>query len=443
MSSVRALAADALYGILVRGEKPKDAVESLSEALNRRDRAFLMEVVYGVLRRRDALDWILKDFLSRPGRLNPGTLNSLRAGVYQIFFMRVPEWAAVNETVKAEKKNRNLVNAVLRRVLREKERLGEKFSGAEKAALDESLKASDRARHIATLTSHPLWLIKRWIKRFGPEEAYRLAQANNNIPPLTLRVNTLKIKRDEMLARLMDMGFEGKPTSHSPEGIRLKGRVSFKDIQTLSGLVAVQDEASQVITHLLSPQEGERVLDACAAPGGKTTHIAQTMKDRGEVTAVDIDEKRIQKLKENVSTFGLGSVRIVNGDITGMSDLGPFDRALLDAPCSATGVIRRNPDVKYRHTAKDLIRFREKQLILLNAVAAMLKPGGTLLYSTCSTEPEEGEEVVNDFLKTSGDYFIIDDILDPEGLVGNGFMRTFPHRHDMDGFFGARIKRIS
>jgi 16S rRNA (cytosine967-C5)-methyltransferase len=423
------------------GRKPKDAVESLSGDLDRRERAFLMEVVYGALRRRDTLDWMLRGFLRNPRRLNAYTLNNLRAGVYQIFFMRVPGWAAVNETVEAEMKNKGLVNAVLRNVLREKDELNKRLGDMEKAALDPSARGRERSENMATFTSHPPWLIKRWIRRFGPDEAYMLAASNNKVPPLTLRVNTLRAERDGILKRLRDMGLEGEPARYSPEGIRLKESVPFRELLPLRGLVAVQDEASQLITHLLAPKEGERVLDACAAPGGKTTHIAQLMKDSGEVMAVDMDEQRVRTLRDNVSTFGLRSVKIVAGDVLELNDIGVFDRALLDAPCSATGVIRRNPDVKYRHTGKDLLRFKEKQLLLLQKASSMLKPGGTLVYCTCSTEPEEGEDVVKEFLKTSGDYYIIDDIPSLKGLKDMGFLRTFPHRHDMDGFFGAKVER--
>jgi 16S rRNA (cytosine967-C5)-methyltransferase len=461
-TNVRALAAEALLAVLkMRGVKPRDALEALAGGLGKRDRAFLMELLYGVLRRRDTLDWILEGFLKTPQRLDLYTLNNLRAGAYQIFYMRVPDWASVSEAVEAERKNRALVNAVLRNILREKDGIKARLRGMKEKALDRALPGPKRTGHIAVATSHPAWLVRRWVRRFGPEEAYGLAEANNNVPPITLRVNTLKAERHDVIRRLREMGFKGAPTRYSPEGIKLGGSGSFPDMQALRGLAVVQDEAAQLMTHLLAPEPGERVLDACAAPGGKTTHIAQMMRDTGEVVAVDINESRLKVLGENVSALGLGSVKVVQGDITRLGGLPPpglaslglaslrpasFDRVMLDAPCSATGVIRRNPDVKYRVRRKDLIRHREKQLLLLRSVSALLKPGGTLLFCTCSTEPEEGEEVAAEFLKTSGDFYIIDNVparAEWGGLFSEGYFRTYPHRHDMDGFFGVGMKRVS
>jgi|Deesub1362A_J573_1020465.scaffolds.fasta_scaffold00093_28 16S rRNA (cytosine967-C5)-methyltransferase len=443
MPAVRKLAIIALNEIF-KGGKPKDTLESLSEKLNARDRAFLMELVYGVLRHRDTLDWISKGFLKKPQRLTRETVNNLRLGAYQILYTRVPEWAAVNETVKLEKKAPGVLNAVLRNIIRKREQLTSELNNMREAALNPSTPNMTRTSHIATVTSHPRWLIKRWIKRFGYKEAFELAEANNKIPPLTLRVNTLKTNRDEVIKRLKALDIDCEPTTISPDGIKLKGTHAFRDFSDLKGYIFVQDEAAQLITYMLDPQPGEKVLDACAAPGGKTTHIAQLMGDSGEIIAVEYDEKRIARLEENISALGLSSIRIIKADITDLKNteimkLCPFDRIMLDAPCSSTGVIRRNPDIKYRRRAEDLLVFRKKQLDMLRSVSALLKPGGILVYSTCSTEPDEGEEVIRGFLKTSRDFYIIKDVPFAEGLCVDGFLRTYPHKHDMDGFFGVRL----
>lgn len=242
---------------------------------------------------------------------------------------------------------------------------------------------------------------------------------------------------------------------------------------TIEGLAMAQDEAAQLITYLLDPKPGERVLDACAAPGGKTTHIAQLMKDRGEIVAVEKDVRRIPRLRENIDALGIKSVRIINADILEIKGglRPPFDKVLLDAPCSALGTIRRNPDIKYRHKGKDLLECKAQQVELLRAASGLVKKGGVIVYAVCSTEPEEGEDVIADFLKSpaaetkngkeyvtalqdrgesargrlksSADFHIIKEAPALFGdFMTEGYFSTYPHRHGMDGFFGARLKRV-
>ncbi len=435
MEKTRELALKALEEIWQKDKKPKNVLEDLAEFLDRRDRAFLMELVYGVVRFRDTLDWALKRFLKKPSALGPDTLNNLRLAAYQTLFMRVPDWAAVNEAVELEKKlgRPEVVNAVLRNLLRIPE--------AERLDLD-ALRNQGAVPRIALRTSHPRWLIKRWVRRLGEEEASALAEADNRIPPLTLRVNALKTTRDDLIDRLSGMDIRGEPTSLSPDGIKLEEFHPYKELAGLKGSFVVQDEASQLISYLLDPQPGERILDACAAPGGKATHIAQLMRDEGEVVAVELDGGRMGRLRENIRHLGLSSIHAVQTDILEYSLNEPVDRILLDAPCSALGVIRRNPDVKYRHRPQDLLRFRANQLNILRHVSQFLKPGGIMVYSVCSTEPEEGEDLIKEFLKESGDFYIIDTALPfLKGLIKDGFLRTYPHAHDMDGFFGVRLCR--
>jgi 16S rRNA (cytosine967-C5)-methyltransferase len=429
MYNTRLLAVKALLEIFEKGSKPKNSIENLSHNLERRDRAFVMEIVYGVLRYRDTLDWILRRFLKNPERLDDFTVNNLRTAVYQIYFMRVPDWAVLNESVELEKGNGKpaLVNGVLRNLLRQKERI--------------TLPVKSGVYDVDTYlnTSHPKWLIKRWTKRFGEEEARSMAEANNKIPPFTIRVNTLKITREEFISMLSEKGIISLPTAFSPEGIIIKN-TSYEDISFAKGLFFVQDEASQLIAHLLNPGPGEKVLDACAAPGGKTTHIAQLMQDNGEILAVEKDPARISMLKENLLDLDIKSVRVVNSSLFELKDNEKFDRILIDAPCSATGVIRRNPDIKYKHKAKDLAQYSSKQKKLLLSASGHLRKNGTLVYSVCSTEPEEGEDVINEFLKTAHDFSIIDaDVSFLKRLIDKSFFRTYPHKHDMDGFFGVKL----
>ncbi len=431
------LAIECLLDIFLRAARPKQSIEARSARLDRRDRAFLMEIVYGVLRYRDTLDWILNRFLKSPSKLGVFTLNNLRVAVYQVFFMRVPDWAVVNESVEIEKASSAgelrgkppLINAVIRNVLRQKDRF------------QPPIAFDDAATGITVNTSHPKWLVKRWVARLGEKEAALLAESNNAVPPMTIRVNTLKTTREELLSLLNERGVAASPTVFSPDGITLLDIRSYEELSFAHGLFLVQDEASQLISYLLAPRPGERVLDACAAPGGKTTHIAQMMKDDGEVVAVEKDPVRVRRLRENIEALGIRSVRIVNDDVASMKDSG-FDRILLDAPCSATGVIRRNPDVKYRHKAGDLAAFRARQVELLGCVSGLLSKDGRLVYAVCSIEPEEGEEAVKEFLKSSGHFRIIEADVGPAGnFLDKGFFRTYPHRHNMDGFFGVSLCR--
>ncbi|HXX80596.1 MAG TPA: 16S rRNA (cytosine(967)-C(5))-methyltransferase RsmB [Thermodesulfovibrionales bacterium] len=437
--TTRALALVALRKIWEQGRKPKGAIEELSGSLDNRERSFLMELVYGVLRYRDTLDWALHTFVRKPSGLHQDTRNNLRLAAYQILFMRVQDWAAVNEAVQLEKHSGRpeVVNGVLRSMLRKP--MSERLNLT-------PLERKGAVPYIALLTSHPSWLIKRWVKRFGEKGARELAEANNRIPPLTLRVNTLCSTREQLLEWLSSMGIKGKPSPFSPDGIRLKGSSMVKELSGMKASFLVQDEAAQLITYLLEPKPGERILDACASPGGKTTHIAQMMKDRGEVLAMEIDAERMPQLQENVSNLNTTSIALRNQDFRELnkSREGSFDKILLDAPCSALGVIRRNPDIKYRRTLEDLKEFMKKQLAMLRDAAQMLKPGGSIVYSVCSTEPEEGEEVVKEFLKDSEDFYIIDTALPfLKGFMKEGLFRTYPHIHDMDGFFGVKLcKRV-
>jgi 16S rRNA (cytosine967-C5)-methyltransferase len=460
--TTRYLAVTALARILSGAERPKDALDSLGADLDERERAFLMELVYGSIRQRDYLDWLLAGFLKRPKGLSDGTINNLRIAAYQLCFTRVPDWAAVDEAVSIEKQQRGkvaLVNAVLRNFLRSRQKA------------DIAL-PTDPIKKISVMTSHPEWLVRRWVSRMGIEDAERLAIKNNETPPLTLRIDG---DREDSLKLLVADGIDAVATRHSLSGIVIRGRIMAPGDDTASQVseaveqrrvtpyniplarssFVVQDEAAQLVTWLLDPQPGERILDACAAPGGKATHIASLTKYKGEVVAVDSDEARAGKICENILRLGLGSVRVVTGDIRNCGIGADFDRALLDAPCSSIGVIRRNPDVKYRHNEADLARFGALQLELLNSVAGYIKNGGVMVYSVCSTEPEEGEDVVRAFLQSHPDFCIIEGVYDFLGVFayndgeGHTFYRTWPHRggqgayegYGMDGFFAACIKK--
>jgi 16S rRNA (cytosine967-C5)-methyltransferase len=433
--STRLLAVTALGRIGEKSLKPKDVLDELSATLDTRERSFLMELVYGVLRQRDYLDWILKNYIKKISGLSPATRDNLRMALYQLRHMRSPEFAVVNEAVEIEKRLKgkpSLVNAVLRNILRQK---GEPFP-----------LPSDPLERLSISQSHPKWLIERWVRRLGYEGAKALAEKNNEIPPLTIRLRNDE-ERQAALSLLREKGVAAQPTASSPSGIIIEDIRSFQEISKLLPCpYMVQDEAAQLVTYLLDPLPGERILDACAAPGGKTAHIAALMEDRGEIIALEPEAKRISLMQENLERMGISSVTVVQEDARTPRLEGGFDRILIDAPCSSLGVIRRNPDIRYRQASKDLLRFREKQLEILRSLAPLLREGGIMVYSVCSTEPEEGEEVIAAFLQDHSDFIIIEgrqEFLSPFRLPDQGqpFYRTFPQRDEMDGFFAARLQK--
>jgi len=408
------------------------------------DRSFLTELTYGVLRWRGKLDWVIRHFSKIPfEKIESGILNILRLGLYQILFLsKTPSSAAVNESVELAKKIRGkggaaFVNAILRSVLRVKGQISY-------SKIDE-----DPVVHISVLESHPLWLVRRWAEEVGLEETTRICTFDNKISPLTLRTNTLKIKRNELVEKLREKGLRPIQSSFSAEGILLTDPPPTSELPFLKeGLYIIQDEASQLVTSILDPKPGERILDACAAPGGKTTHIAQKMENEGEIYALDLTREKLSRVEKLCRSLGIGIVRTVKGDASQpLSNLRSlkFDRILADVPCSGFGTLRRNPDLKWRRTEGDIRRLSGLQSSILKNLAAYVKEGGVLVYSTCTVFHEENEDVVEKFLTEHPEYKLdrVDDILPKRCrcFIKNGYFKTFPPRDDMDGFFVARMVR--
>jgi len=407
------------------------------------DRGLFAELVFGALRRCGTLDHIISGLVKRSlADMDPEILAILRLGLYQLRYLdRIPESAAVNESVKLAKivsrSGSGFVNGVLRNYIRNAGGIVFPDSSVSPAA------------YIAAFHSHPEWLAKRWLEQLGEEEAKLLAAASSLPPSLTLRVNTLKTERRELLSKLSGKGVDARECVYSPVGVTVEGRHNIPELPGFSeGLFAVQDESSQMAAILLDPAPGERVLDACAAPGGKSGHMAQLMRNSGEIVAADISDAKLQLVTESAVRLGYEIIKTFNSDITcpGQFPERCFDRLLLDAPCSATGVIRRNPDVKWRVKPDDISGLAGLQKIMIGNVFKMLKPGGVMLYSTCSTDPEEDESVVHDLLLRQSDSVLEDmNLLFPELsplFTKEGMLRTWPHRHSMDGFFAARIRKL-
>lgn len=416
------------------------ADELLAESrdeFDQRDNAFILEIVYGVLRNRAWLDWSLNRFSKQAlSATDDWTRNILRLGAYQLLLLdRVPASAAVNTSTELSKqygKKSGYVNGLLRNLERNRRSL---------PAPD----ADDAATRLSIRFSHPEWLVRRWLGRFGPEKTEVLLKENNRPAALVIRTNTLKTSREDLKASLASEGAKVRDTDYSLTGIEL---ISSPGIQSLSayrtGEFIVQDEAAQLISLMLAPHPGEIVLDACAAPGGKATHLAELMADQGAVIALESDPRRMKRIRENSERLGITIIRPVVGDATTYQE-GSYDRVLIDAPCSGLGVLRRHPDGRWTKTDAIL---REKQALqnkILEHCSQLLKPGGALVYATCTTEPEENENVVTAFLERMKGAFMIDDPRPylPEkarGLVDtNGFLHTCPDAPEMDGFFGARL----
>ncbi len=406
------------------------------------DRGFLTELTYGVLRWREKLDWSIRHLSKIPlEKIEPETLNILRLGLYQIQFLtRTPASAAVNESVELAKRHRGsggggFVNAILRSFLRKKEEIP-------CPEIDQ-----DPALHLSVTYSHPLWLVRRWIEEMGIEETLNACVFNNTISPLTLRTNTLKLSRKELIGKLGKKGLKAIPTSFSPEGILVNNPPPVSELPFLSeGLFIIQDEASQLVTSVLDPKAGERILDACASPGGKTTHIAQRMENRGEVYALDLTRDKLVLVEEMCQRLGIKIVKTLKGDATQSLPVlegVTFDRVLADVPCSGFGTLRKNPDLKWRKGEGDIKRLSELQLAILTHLSGFVKSGGVLVYSTCTVFREENEGVVENFLKGHPEFqpYPITDAL-PEKchpFINDGYLKTFPPKDQMDDFFVARL----
>jgi len=411
---------------------------ALEEAkLDRRDAGLCTEIVYGTLRWRRHLDWRLGPHLKRPlAKLDPWVRNLLRLTAYQILFLdRVPRWAAVDEAVSLGRlKARTpgpaeFINAVLRALTR--------------ATTTPPLPAAP-IEALATRLSFPDWLASRWVARHGHAGAEELMSAMNTRPPVTVRANLPRASRDDLRRRLRDEELaETRFTALAPEGLEvLRGDVARWSAFT-QGWCTIQDEASMLIARLLDPQPGEVVADACAAPGTKATHMAELMQNQGKILAVDPHAGRLKLLGRSAARLGATIIEPHTGPIATFAPHWPMrcDRALVDAPCSNLGVLRRNPDVKWRRTEDDVARLPEKQRGILAAAASLVKPGGRLVYATCSLEPEENEGVVQPFLDQHPEWRVDGDSSFPVAADADGFIRCLPHVHGTDGFTAIRLAR--
>ena len=413
-----------------------------------REKAFITELVYGVLRWRDTLDWIIKECPTHPRRPMSRLLRSLlRLGVYQVLYLtQIPVPVSVSETVALAKERLNdkmggLVNGILRNLARNRGKI--KFP----------LLEADPIKAVAVQYSHPPWLVEKWVNQYGIKETISLCLADNNPPLLIIRANTLKTTRKKLIAALDKEGLTAEATRYSSEGLTVYHPADITRLDSFKqGWFLVQDEAAQMISYLLNPRPGELVLDLCAAPGGKTTHLAQIMNNEGRIIAIDVRLKNLLLVQENQVRLGITIIKPLLADGAKPLPLEKklrFDKVLLDVPCSGLGILRRHPDGKWRKSLKTLNQLKRTQQKILRNASGYVKPGGVLVYSTCTLNAEENEKVIEDFLAGPGKKFKIENPLSLlpsqcKGLItSEGFFQSFPHRDGMDGFFGARLRRES
>lgn len=394
------------------------------------DKRFISRIVYGVVENKIYLDYVIRQFSSvRLKKIEPEILNVLRMSAYQILFMdKTPDSAAVNEGVKLAKKihfrRSGFVNGLLRNLVRDQ---------------DNIKMPKERIPFLSVQYSHPEFLVSRWTDLFGDSFTEDLLKSNNVTPYLSIRVNTLKTNREDLITKLESTGVKCKKSDIVKDGIiitdskalSLEHNDDFKQ-----GHFTVQDESSMFVSEQLQPNKGERILDLCAAPGGKSTHLAQLMADDGEVVSCDVSDYKLSKIQENINRLGFKSIKpMINDGLIHNNDFDDaFDKVLVDAPCSGLGIIRRKPDIKYLKSMESIESLQEIQLNILNQAAKYVKIGGVLMYSTCTIEPLENNNIIETFLKTHPEYERV--LID-----GEKFVQLYPNVHETDGFFCCKMLR--
>ncbi len=408
-------------------------------SLERLDKAFAMEMVYGTLRERAKIDHIIQQFYNHDyQKMDVDIRNILRIGVYQLFYLtKVPKWAAVNESVELAKKLKNqflgnLVNGVLRNISNNIETINFKVKGG------------TFADQIALQYSHPKWLLERWLTRFSLQEAQDLMTANNTPPTISFRINPLKTTLAEVEQMLSEKQVHYKKSLLENFLIPEK----FFDMEELlkMGYVSVQSEAQAIACMLLGAQPGERILDMCAAPGGKSTFLAEQMRNTGKILALDLYGNKLQDINRLATTLGISIIETAKQDARLFQTEEKFDRVLLDAPCSGTGVLSRRAELRWRLSPNDITTLAKTQRELLDNATRLVKDEGIIVYSTCSIEPEENQQLVNAFLYDRPDWMIQDarevlptalhHLVNPQGAV-----EILPHIHHLDGAYAVRFIR--
>jgi 16S rRNA (cytosine967-C5)-methyltransferase len=433
-----------------RSDLPEALARTRDRLEDHRDQALAANAAAGTLRWMGALDAVIESFGRRPvARLDHEILDILRLGAFQLLHMdRVPARAVIDDAVELAREQRKssaagFVNAVLRRIDRERGRLplpARPAAPADPSALD----------YLSVTLSHPRWLAERWLRAMGFDAAEAWARFDNAPAPVTLRANTLKTTLPALVETLAEHGVRVEPARFAPAALVVLAGQPIATPLFEQGMFFVQDEASQLVALAAAARPGERVLDACASPGGKTVAMAAGMQDRGTIVAGDVRGRRVDLLRQTVARSGARSIHVTRLDASALPFDAIFDLVLLDAPCSGLGTIRRDPEIRWRRTAADLPGLAATQLTLVSKAAATVKAGGRLVYATCSGEPEENERVVEAFLAENGDFAVEAVQLDRAGdqpsttaplTTPQGYLRTRPDLHGLEAFFAAVLRR--
>ena len=415
-------------------------IEIKNSELSSKDKALLFEIVHGVIRWLGRIDWILNGFYKGQfSKCIPNVKNSMRVALYQILFLdRVPDHAAVNESVEFVKKlqgekSANLTNAVLRNIIRS--RKGIRYPNKEE----------DEVAYLSAYYSHPTWLVKRWLARFGAEATEKLLIANNQKSSHTIRVNKLKTNSEKLKSLLNSVELGFKVGKFHDEYLHLNSLTNITNWEYFQkGYFSIQDESTGFSCKILDPKPGMKVLDLCAAPGGKTAFLAEIMENKGEIVALDKFESRLEVFKRNISRLGINNVRSIAVDALEFKE-NDFDRILVDAPCSGLGTLTKKPDIKWKKDFGDIRKINNIQLALLNKAGQLIKEGGIIVYSTCTIEPEENIKIVKQFLENNSNFELenLNEICNSEVIDENGCVQTLPHLHKIDGAFAAKLIRKS
>lgn len=437
----RQLALKVLVDINKKDAYSNIELNKIGKGLDPRDENLIRELVYGVIENRLYLDHVItKASKIRLKKLHPHILDIVRMGLYQIIFMdRIPDSAAVNESVKLAKKyghrgSVGYVNGILRAIIRDKDR----FTHIDK---------EDMVSYISIKYSHPEWMVKRWIGEFGLDFTESLCKANNERPLLNIRVNSLKISRQDLKARLEEKGMTLKEGQYArdcliiQEGQNITGLQEFKE-----GLFTIQDESSMLVGQIMDPREGSTLLDVCSAPGGKATHMAQIMGNKGLVISRDIYQHKLSLIRENSKRLGIDILKVENHDALERDEelVGKVDYLLIDAPCSGLGLIRRKPEIKWQRREEDIAALSRLQYDIISNVKDYIRLGGNLVYSTCTIEKDENINLIKRFLEENPNFKLVslENSLDHKDKLANlkdGYLELYPHIHGTDGFFIAKM----
>lgn len=443
MKTPRETALHALYRFETQGALVRDILDDMlrRSRLDERDRALSTELAYGALRWRGRIDWILDRCVQRGiGSLTPWIRNILRLGVYQLLMMdQIPDAAATHEMVELAKRyghagTARLTNAVLRTVIRRREEF------------ETPPRFADPVMDLCVRYSYPRWLIQRWVDRYGHEEAAALCEAGNRPPPVVIRSNRLKTTAAALADRLKAQGVEARSGRYLQDFLTLSAPGDVRRLAGFSeGWFQVQDESAGLAVRLLDPQPGETVVDLCCAPGGKTIYIAELMRNRGCIVGADLSPVRLRRLQEHARRMGVDRVIPVamDGQTPGLRI--QVDRVLVDAPCTGLGTVSRRAELRWRRQPEDIVEAQKLQQALIEQGAGLVRPGGVLVYSTCTIEPEENEAVILAFRERHPEFRVERPEAWPaacSALIGADYIvRTLPSAHGIDGSFAVRLRR--